>query len=171
MQPFGGRGARGLPPIPPSNFPAGFGQRGFWGARMPINSRNKGAAFERKVAGLLHDELGITFQRDLDQYRASDRGDLIAEGGFPWLIECKVTQDVITACKPAWWKQASSAALSQGVRPVVIWKTDRRDIRCTVNLRDVMECVSRRRWSAENHLIELPLKGFVYIARESLADV
>lgn len=139
---------------------------------MGSPSRRKGAGFERDVARLLFEELGIKFERDLDQYRKSDRGDLLPVGcTFPFLIECKATQDVITACKPEWWKQADNAALAQGLRPVVIWKTDRRKIRCTLNLRDVMECVSRSRWSAENHLVELPLEGFVYVAREALADV
>ena len=35
-----------------------------------VNGRNKGASFEREVANMLRDELGIGFKRDLEQYRA-----------------------------------------------------------------------------------------------------
>ena len=33
-----------------------------------VNGRQKGAAFERQIAGMLYDELGIKFRRNLDQY-------------------------------------------------------------------------------------------------------
>jgi hypothetical protein len=40
-----------------------------------VNGRAKGAAAEREIAKLLFDELGMTFKRDLEQYRAADHGD------------------------------------------------------------------------------------------------
>ena len=52
-------------------------------ARAWRNSRNKGAAAEREIAKLLFDELGMTFKRDLEQYRAGDTGDLICDEPFP----------------------------------------------------------------------------------------
>jgi len=135
------------------------------------NSRNKGAGFERKIAAELFDLLGITFQRDLDQYRQRDRGDLIADDpDFPFLIECKKTARVLTACDPAWWQQAERAAMEAGKRPAVIWASDRRAIRVTVRIRDAMECISRGRWSAENHLTETTLEGFAYLCREGMCQ-
>ena len=136
---------------------------------MP-NSRNKGAQFERKIASELYQLLGITFTRDLEQYRKCDRGDLIPDDpAFPFLIECKKTARVLTACDPAWWDQAHRAALAAGTRPAVIWASDRRDVRVTVTLKDAMECISRGKWSGETHLIELPLEGFAYLCREGMA--
>lgn len=133
------------------------------------NSRQKGAAFERDVAKLLLAELGITFRRDLEQYRQQDRGDLIPDDpDFPFLLECKKTARVLTACDPAWWAQASKAALAANKRPAVIWASDRRAVRVTVSLKDAMECIARGRWSAQSHLIELPLEGFCYFAREGM---
>lgn len=35
----------------------------------PGGGRMKGAAFEREVAALLLDELGIKFKREIEQYR------------------------------------------------------------------------------------------------------
>lgn len=132
------------------------------------NSRNKGAAFERQIAAMLHDELGITFERDLDQYRKSDRGDLITSEPFPFLIECKKTARILTACDPAWWQQAERAALVARKSPCVIWASDRRQIRVTMRVRDAMECISGGRWSAQNMLIETTFECFCYIAREGL---
>jgi len=132
-------------------------------------SRNKGAAFERKIAQELFDELGIAFTRDLDQYRERDRGDLIPDDdAFPFLIECKKSARMLSCCDPAWWVQAERAAMNLHKRPCVIWASDRRPVRCTLRIRDAMECISRGRWSAENHLIEIPLSGFAYICREGM---
>ena len=49
-----------------------------------VNGRQKGAAAEREIAKLLFDELGMTFKRDLEQYRAADHGDLICDEPFPF---------------------------------------------------------------------------------------
>ena len=43
------------------------------------NSRSTGASAEREIAKLLFDELGMTFKRDLEQYRAGEHGDLICD--------------------------------------------------------------------------------------------
>ncbi len=51
------------------------------------NGRLKGASFEREVAKLIDEHLGIKVERDLEQYRKADRGDLI--GLDDWTIECK----------------------------------------------------------------------------------
>lgn len=133
------------------------------------NSRNKGAAFEREIATALELELGIKFKRDLDQYRQADRGDLIADDpAFPFLIECK--RYAGGSFKPAWWAQAYKAALTTGQRPAVIYRFDRQPIRVRVQLRAAMECISRKRWSAEDsHIIEIDLPGFAYLCREGMA--
>jgi len=87
---------------------------------------------------------------------------------FPFLIECKKTAEALTQCKPEWWSQAQKAALAAEKRPAVIWASDRRQIRVTVNLKDAMECIARGRWSAEMHLIEIPIEGFAYLCREGM---
>ena len=58
--------------------------------RQLINGRTKGAQFERKIAKELFLELGLTFKRNLEQYRAGNHGDLTCDNAaFPWTIECK----------------------------------------------------------------------------------
>ena len=134
-------------------------------------SRTKGAAFEREIARDLHAHLGVAFKRDLDQYRQKDRGDLIADcDGFPFLIECK--RSARTGFQSAWWQQAYRAALATGQRPAVVYRFDRRDARVRVQLRAAMECISRGRWSAEDHhVIDISLEGFAYLCREGLASI
>jgi len=136
---------------------------------MSINSRNKGSSFERAVASELHLLLGINFKRDLDQYRQRDRGDLIADDeAFPFVIECKRYASG-NGCKPAWWAQASKAALEAQKFPAVVFRYDRQPIRVAVSARHAVECITRRKWSAESHLIEIDLEGFAYLCREGMS--
>lgn len=131
------------------------------------NSRNKGASFEREVAQELHRLLGVNFKRDLDQYRERDRGDLITDQEFPFLIECK--RYAGGGFQEAWWQQAYNAAILTGQRPAVIYKFNHKPTRVRVQLRAAMECISRKRWSAEDqHIIEIDLEGFAYLCREGM---
>ncbi len=132
-------------------------------------SRRKGAAFERSIAKELFDLTGITFRRDLDQYRAKDRGDLLPDDDdWPFLIEAKSRAS--GGFQQAWWEQAKKAAMSAGKKPVVIWKINNKPILCRIQLRTAMECISRGRWSAEDpHMIDINLAGLAYLAREGMA--
>src|SRR5699024_8485488 len=95
------------------------------GAVMGAHSRNKGSAFERAIAARLFDLTGVTLKRDLEQYRAADHGDLIADNDqWPFLIECKAYA-IGTGCKPEWKSQATAAGKSVGKLPVVIYKFNR----------------------------------------------
>ena len=133
------------------------------------NSRNKGSAFERDIAKELFLLTGISFRRDLDQYRSSDLGDLICDiQDFPFVLECK--RYAKGGFQAAWWAQASKAALSAGKRPAVIYRFDRQPVRVRLQLRAAMECISRGKWSAEDaHVIDIDLGGLAYLIREGLA--
>lgn len=97
-----------------------------------INSRNKGAAFERQLAALLHAETGITFKRNLSQYQDRHGSDLTpSDDAWPFSIEAKAYAGG-TDCKPAWEAQAKAAAEKEGRLPVVVWKYDRHPIRCRI---------------------------------------
>ena len=104
-----------------------------------VNSRAKGSQFERNVATCLLEELGLLFQRDLEQYRQDDRGDLICVDmiNFPFIIECKAWAKGNEA-KPAWWSQVCKAAKAHTHRrmltddsdvgrkvPLLVYKYDR----------------------------------------------
>lgn len=132
------------------------------------NSRAKGAAFERDVAKQLFNELGITFNRDLEQYRASDHGDLIPDDpDFPFLIECKAHK-YGTDCRPAWESQANKAAESAGKYPAVIWKFNNHPIRCRIPLEAVAKATSGQ--AVTHRTVDVNLPTFAYIAREIMAD-
>ena len=62
---------------------------------MPINSRNKGASFERQICKILNEELGLDCKRNLDQYQAKNNFDI---SGLPgWAIECKNYKQITAA--------------------------------------------------------------------------
>lgn len=121
-----------------------------------VNSRSKGATFERGVARALFDELGIEFKRDLRQYQQAEYGDLVTEDpAWPYLLELKRYADGPIGGQTAWWKQAETAAERANLRPVLIYKYDRQPIRCVLILMDVKADIS--------------FEDFCYIAREQMA--
>jgi len=98
-----------------------------------INSRNKGAAFERDIAKTLNEFFiaeGIDYQtkRNLDQYQQKDQCDL----DMPYFaVECKFYKegDLLRA---AWWDQVCKSC--NGKIPALIYKFNRRPIRVCVPL-------------------------------------
>lgn len=85
---------------------------------MSAMQRNKGAAFERKVANLLTEATGKVWRRRVRN--AADDSDVVADDpAFAHIvIECKHAN---TLCLPAWWRQAQQQAGEQGV-PVLIYR-------------------------------------------------
>ena len=131
---------------------------------MGAASRTKGASFEREVGNALHEELGIRFERDLEQYRKSDRGDLIPrDHAFPFLIECKRRSKGF-ACETAWRRQATAAAQAAGKIPAVVFRYDNQSTRVSVPLRAFCEAWPMDQWA------EITLPGFCFIARELMAE-
>jgi Holliday junction resolvase len=132
-----------------------------------VNGRNKGSAFERQVAKLLEAELGIAFKRDLEQYRAGDHGDLIADDpDFPFIVECKRYAQG-TGCRASWWAQANAAANAVGKLPCVVYKYDRRDIRCVVSFTALYSAFGSE--CKSDHQAEVTLETLCWIAREIMA--
>ena len=133
---------------------------------MGAMSRNKGSAYEREVATALFDELGIAFERDLDQVRKAAHGDLIPADGsaFPFTIECKRRAADLGEIV-AWRNQAAAAARSAGNHPAVFYRFDRRQTRVSVPLSALCDEWPDDLWA------DLTLAGFCLIAREKLADM
>lgn len=120
-----------------------------------INSRNKGASFEREIARALFDELGIEFKRDLRQYQQAEYGDLITDDpAWPYCLELKRYKAGPVGGMTAWWDQVERAAARVKQRPVLIYKYDRQPIRVVLILMDVKADVS--------------FEDFCYIARETM---
>jgi hypothetical protein len=129
-----------------------------------VNSRAKGAQFERWCATELEDQLGIKFRRNLEQYQEADHGDLLPERGsnFPFSIECKRYKQG-DGMRPDWWGQAKRAADKVGKLPCVIYKFDRRDVRVVVPLHAVMG------ETADNGFVTvMDFEAFCYLCREMM---
>ena len=93
---------------------------------MPINSRNKGASYERKVVGILNEfflqnNFDVTCKRNLDQYQTKNLSDI----NIPFhSIECKHYKEG-NWLKPEWWRQVCESADNEGTIPILIFKFNR----------------------------------------------
>ena len=144
---------------------------------MAVNGRNKGAAFEREIAKMLHDELGIGFKRNLEQYQMKNLADLTpSDPKFPFLLELKRYKDSVS---PAWWDQIVTAARcptnTNDCMPCLIWKLDRQPINVRVPIEalvrlgrpvnlDVAEMYDWR------YTTTLDWDTFMMVCRELMAD-
>ena len=98
-----------------------------------INSRNKGASFEREVAKLINqyfDEINYDYKvkRNLEQYQEKDLGDLNVPNHT---IECKRYASG-NWYKEQWWQQVCDAC--GDTVPVLIWKYNHQPMRVCVPL-------------------------------------
>ena len=127
-----------------------------------VNGRNKGAAYERAIAQQLFNELGISFRRDLDQYRYGGHSDLIPDNPyFPFCLELKRFAAGPIGGSPSWWQQVEVAAEREGKLPCLIYKYDRKPDRVVIPLASVMD-------GGEGE-IETDLQTFCFIVRELMA--
>lgn len=129
-----------------------------------VNSRTKGADWERKLGKILELELGIKFSRNLEQYRSAAEGDLIPDNpNFPFSIEAKAYAKGV-GCKDEWWVQASKAAEQCDKQPAVIYKYNNYKPRAVVSFNAISEIFGES--ADEDFLVETSLEGFCYICRE-----
>lgn len=83
------------------------------------SNRQRGAAKERELFGLLSEALGVPIKRELRQSRD---GGADGEGLPGWAIECKY---VASLSRPAWWRQVLRAAADSGRQPVLFYRVAR----------------------------------------------
>ena len=93
---------------------------------MPVNSRAKGANFEREIANLLIDDLNLTnpVKRILEQTRTKELPDLQL-GRL--CIECKRYGDGAEPLND-WWDQVITSAGDNFI-PILVYKFNRRPIK------------------------------------------
>ena len=95
-----------------------------------VNSRVKGRSGEYEIRDILFEELGLTFKRDIEQFRQADRGDLLCvDMDFPAVIEVKRYAKGGETPRGAWWDQCCKAATAAGKWPLLVWRFDRMDWR------------------------------------------
>lgn len=135
---------------------------------MTINSRNKGATFERLIANRLEGLTGIAFSRNLEQVRAVDHCDLLpGDPAWPFSLELK-RYKAGTGCKAEWRAQAERAAVKNGKIPAVVYQFDRRDVWVSVPLTALGRALGRE-WP-EDEWAEITLEGLAYVAAELMAE-
>jgi Holliday junction resolvase len=130
------------------------------------NSREKGAAFEREIAAALHKLTGITFLRNLEQYRTAGQGDLIADDpAWPFMIECK-RAGAENGRRQQWQRQAIAQAGKTAQLPCVICRLDRKPARAIVPLPVLLH---RNIWN-DCEWVEMSLTGLCYVAAMLMDD-
>jgi|TARA_B110000459_G_scaffold87331_1_gene97704 hypothetical protein len=103
---------------------------------MPINSRTKGAAFERLIVNKINDcleEVGVEdrVSRNFDQSWKAGLADIYFKN---FCIECKRYGDSKTnQYKEAWWQQVLKSAGDDFI-PILIYKFNQKPIYCVVPL-------------------------------------
>lgn len=116
---------------------------------MPINSKNKGSEFERKVAKLLSEWAGMEFHRtpmsgalhwSNDKRVVSDivPPQELVDKGWPFSIECKKVEDAqwefsnfiegTSMTLKEHWKQCCDDAERESMIPMLVFNKNRRDI-------------------------------------------
>ena len=100
---------------------------------MSVNSRNKGAAFERYIVNKINDyfvlkNIDKRVKRNLDQYQEKGQADIYLDN---IAIECKRYKAGSNMPRNNWWTQTLEAAGDKYI-PILIWKYDRQKVQCIV---------------------------------------
>ena len=96
--------------------------------KKAVNGRNKGAAFERQIAGEIKAVTGLECKRLIEQYRQGCLpGDLEGPAVEGYAIECKRYAKIQPALLAKWRAQALAQAAGSH-EPVLIYKADRQPI-------------------------------------------
>jgi len=142
-----------------------------------VNSRNKGASFERDVKNRLFDALGMEFRRVLDQWAEAGLPDLVCEDdAFPFVIECKRYKSGSTFANPAHWEQVCTAATKAAKIPALVYKYDRLPERWRIPI-EALAMLSnydpagdRAETYSWAYACEMSFDDFCMVARELMCD-
>ena len=129
---------------------------------MPINSRTKGATFERDVAKILNEFFeseGIDYvcKRNLDQYQSKNLCDI----NIPHhAVECKFYKEG-DWYQQGWWDQVCKS--TDGRIPVLIFKYNRKPIRVCVPLYAI-----NPEWDEDNDKVTvMPIEEWLEVLRNN----
>ena len=118
---------------------------------MPINSRTKGASYERQVVGILNEffsanNFAVSCKRNLDQYQEKHLPDI----NIPFhAIECKHYKEG-NSYKPDWWRQVCESAALDGSIPVLVYKFNRVPTKVCVPLHAI-----NTKWPKDNEKVAI----------------
>lgn len=144
----------------------------------PGGGRIKGRQFEYLVAKDLEADLGIKFQRVIEQTREAELSDLepVDCPNFPFVLELK-RYGTGTYSRPAWWDQVCAAASKAGKYPALIYRYDRLPVRCRVPIQALVGLSMYEPAADKNeqydwrYAADLEWDTFMMVCREIMADV
>ena len=130
---------------------------------MPVNSRAKGANFEREIGNLLVQDLGLKnpVKRILEQTRTKELPDLMMGR---WCIECKRYGD---GSEPSeeWWNQVLIASSNDDQIPALVYKFNRKPLK----VRILASCINQ---DIQNNdiTVDLSWQDFISIIKELFSE-
>ena len=126
---------------------------------MSINSRNKGAAFERQIANALIEDLNLKnpVKRILEQTRTKELPDLMLGR---WCIECKAYGSGAEP-RPDWWDQVLASSKADNLKPALVYKFNNRPIKVRVPL----HTINNNLMKDDQLTCDLAWKEFIFILK------
>jgi len=128
-----------------------------------VNSRNKGASFEREVVKNLNEffsqnNLDVTCKRNLDQYQQSGECDI----PIPFhAVECKHYKEG-NWLKSEWWRQVCDSAKDNEI-PVLVFKFNRIPTRVCIPLHAI-----NTDWEVDNQKIAvIPFEDWLDVLKKN----
>ncbi len=130
---------------------------------MPVNSRAKGANFEREIGNLLVQDLGLKnpVKRILEQTRTKELPDLMMGR---WCIECKRYGD---GSEPSeeWWNQVLIASSNDDQIPALVYKFNRKPLK----VRILASCINKDIQN-KDITVDLSWQDFISIIKELFSE-
>ena len=133
-------------------------------------ANQRGKIFERKIAQMLFNELGITFVRELEQVRKSGLSDLIPDDeNFPFALELKKRRKGVKIPDSAWEQAVEASDIDRGIYPAVIYGYDRYAPRALVPFSAIAEMETGLRTKNIHDKADISLPCFCKLVREIMA--
>ena len=136
-----------------------------------VNSRTKGASYEREVAIALELELGIQFNRNLSQTQSAGQNDLTpTDAAFPFSIECKRPKSNQGAAYfAAACKQSKISAQLNNLLPAVLYRFNNHKTRALVPFAAIVFSEVGKPSQNLDDFCDITLDQFCTVCREIMA--
>ncbi len=130
---------------------------------MPVNSRAKGANFEREIGNLLVQDLDLRnpVKRILEQTRTKELPDLMMGR---WCIECKRYGD---GSEPSddWWNQVLTASSKDNQIPALVYKFNRKPLKVRILASSINAKIKNK-----DITVDLSWEDFIGIIKELFSE-
>ena len=133
-------------------------------------AKGRGSSFELEIARLLEMELGIKFQRNLEQVRTAGHSDLVpVNTAFPFALELKRRRAGNQIPAGAWRQAQEASKIHDNLFPAVVYRYDRLAPRVVVPFSAIAEAETGIKTNNIEDQADLSFPAFCKLARELLA--